>query len=378
MSVAKPFRAEDWWIGKASLLIGLVYLFTIYFQIPFEHFGIWACCSLITIIGFASLGYLVNDYFDLEKDKLANKKNFLLHKSVFQQAVYFSIAFLLLFAPWYFLPYDFFTIALMLLQLLLYLLYSLPAIRLKERGLWGLITDALYAHSIPAIMAAHTYALIANEPIAIPFIVLLFTWQFCIGIRNILLHQLNDYNSDRISNTKTYIHLNTLNEPALLIQRLIIIELTMLISTFIFLFWGNRMFLIALVFILCSLLYNFLNPIQKDEVNYYPNSIYEHILPLSFISILSFGDKRYMLLFLLQFVLFSGNKIGTFISALPLKKNWFSIEKKIRHSAHYLLSNLKLGVNWFIYYFFKMIGIDLIKEKTDAKGYILRQLNKRK
>jgi len=378
MSVEKPFRAEDWWVGKASLLVGLVYLFTIYFQIPFERFGIWACCSLITIIGFASLGYLVNDYFDLEKDKLANKKNFLKHKSAVQQAVYLSIALLLLFAPWYFLPYDFFTIALMLLQLLLYLLYSMPGIRLKERGISGLITDALYAHSIPALMAAHTYTLISNKPLGITFIVLLFAWQFCIGIRNILLHQLNDYNSDRISNTKTYICLNKSNEPGLLIQRLIVIEMSILISTFLFLFFGNRMFLIALVSILCSLLYNFLKPIQKHEVNYYPNIIYEHILPLTFISILSLGDKRYLILFPMQLLLFSGKKTSTFISAIPFKRFWFSIEKKIHHAAHFLFSNLKLGSNWTIYYFFKMIGIDLVKEKTDAKGYILRQLKKRK
>lgn len=378
MSVAKPFRAEDWWIGKASLLMGLVYLFTIYFQIPFADFGLWACCSLLTIIGFASLGYLVNDFFDLEKDKLANKKNFLLDKSAIQQTVYFSIALLLLFAPWYFLPYDFFTIALMLLQLLLYLLYSMPGIRLKERGISGLITDALYAHSIPSLMAAHTYALISNKPLGITFIVLLFAWQFCVGIRNILLHQLNDYNSDRISNTKTYILINKSNESTLLLQKLIVTELTILISIFIILLWGNKMFLIALVLILCSLLYNFLKHTQNHEVNYYPNSIYEHILPFAFISILATGDKRYVLILLLQFILFSGKKIGMFISCIPFKGFWFNIENKIGYSAHFAFSNLKLGINLGIYYFFRIIGIDLIKEKTDAKGYILRQLNKKK
>jgi hypothetical protein len=44
----------------------------------------------------------------------------------------------------------------------------------------------------------------------------------------------------------------------------------------------------------------------------------------------------------------------------------------------HFISTFKLGVNWFIYILFKFVGVDLIKEKTDAKGYILRQLNKKK
>jgi 4-hydroxybenzoate polyprenyltransferase len=73
MSKSRPFRAEDWWIGKASLLLGLVYLFSIRFRISFSDFWLWGLCSLVTIIGFASLGYLVNDYFDQEKDARVGK-----------------------------------------------------------------------------------------------------------------------------------------------------------------------------------------------------------------------------------------------------------------------------------------------------------------
>lgn len=378
MSVAKPFRAEDWWIGKASLLVGLVYLFTIYFQIPFEHFGIWACCSLITIIGFASLGYLINDYFDLEKDKLVNKKNFLLHKSVFQQAVYFSIAFLLLFAPWYILPYDFFTLALMLLQLLLYLLYSLPGIRLKERGISGLITDALYAHSIPALMAAHTYALISNKPLGITFIVLLFAWQFCVGIRNILLHQLNDSDADQLSGTQTFTNKYNINTSNHFLIGLRITELALLLSLIALLYLHNQWFLVALIGVGLSLLLFFSMDKNNGYRFYFPNLLYDHLLPLSFIAILSINDLHFLLLLPVQLLLFSGKWLFTLIAGIQLHYRWNQIINGSSGVFHVLLANIKLFVNKLIYVLFKGFGIDLIKERTDAKGYILRQLNKKK
>jgi hypothetical protein len=106
MSVAKPFRAEDWWIGKASLLIGLVYLFSIYFQIPFAHFGLWAMLFTRYHYRLCLVRLFINDYFDQEKDKQANKKNFLLNTSAIQKTAYFSIALLMLFAPWYYLPFN--------------------------------------------------------------------------------------------------------------------------------------------------------------------------------------------------------------------------------------------------------------------------------
>jgi hypothetical protein len=102
MSVAKPFRAEDWWVGKASSLIGLVYLLSIYYRIPFALFGVFAACSLVTIVGFASLGYLVERLLStLKKISKRTKKIFVLNTSTIQKTAYFSIAILLVFAPWY-------------------------------------------------------------------------------------------------------------------------------------------------------------------------------------------------------------------------------------------------------------------------------------
>ncbi len=60
--------------------MGMVYLFTAWFEIPLKEFPVLALLSITTIIGFASFGYLVNDLFDIKKDTKAGKKNFLAGK----------------------------------------------------------------------------------------------------------------------------------------------------------------------------------------------------------------------------------------------------------------------------------------------------------
>ncbi|MBL7799992.1 MAG: UbiA family prenyltransferase [Chitinophagales bacterium] len=378
MSVAKPFRAEDWWIGKASLLIGLVYLFTIYFQIPFEHFGLWAMCSLVTIIGFASLGYLLNDFFDQDKDRLAGKKNFLLNKTTIQKSVYFGIALLMLFTPWYYLPFDTFTIVLIVLQLSLFLSYSMPGIRLKERGLLGLITDALYAHSIPAVMAVHTYTLISDKPADGVWVALLFAWQFCVGLRNILLHQLNDSDADQLSNTKTFTNKYGVPITNSFLNGLRSTELVLLLVLVSMLCIQNQWFFVAVVGIVLSLLLF----LSMDKLNgyrfYFPNLLYDHLLPLSFIIILCISDIRFLLLFPIQLLLFSGKWLYALLESFELQHSLNAIKNGCYRVFHSIFAGIKLGVNWLVYLLFKVVGVDLIKEKTDAKGYILRQLNKGK
>jgi hypothetical protein len=378
MPVAKPFRAEDWWIGKASLLVGLVYLFSIYFQIPFEHFGLWAMCSLVTIIGFASLGYLLNDYFDQAQDKLAGKKNFLLNTSAVRKTAYFCLALLMLFAPWYYLPFDTFTVILIVLQLLLFLFYSAPGLRLKERGILGLITDALYAHSIPAIMAAHTYALISNKPTHAVLILLLFTWQFFVGIRNILLHQQNDKDSDIVSGTKTFIRSFHFSIPVLSLLAIQIIEMLLFLSLFGVLSKQNHVFLIPIVAVIISLPSYFIMNVKNGYRLYFPNVLYDHTIPITLIMMLTFTDFRYLILLPIQLILFSKEFIIELIFYLPIIECLNFLKVTLLKTYFYFISTFKLIINWLIYILFKFVGVDLVKEKTDAKGYILRQLNKKK
>jgi 1,4-dihydroxy-2-naphthoate octaprenyltransferase len=161
--------------------------------------------SLCTILGIAGLAYFLNDLGDVAKDALAGKPNLVAGMGRAERSflfVFFSAAALL---PWLRLPFDRWSAALLLGELGLFGLYCFRPFRLKERGALGVLTDALYAHVLPALLAVHTFDLMAARPSAdVPaFLVALGCWQLALGVRNIVLHQLQDRESDLLSGTRT-------------------------------------------------------------------------------------------------------------------------------------------------------------------------------
>ncbi|MBS1625935.1 MAG: UbiA family prenyltransferase [Bacteroidetes bacterium] len=371
MKAGKIFRAEDWWIGKASLLMGMVYMLSALFDIRFGSFALWAACSMATIIGFASLGYLLNDYFDRDADRLAGKKNFLLGKGPAQLALFFLIAVLLLALPWYFLPWDVYTLGMMAAQLLAYFLYSVPPIRVKERGAAGILADALYAHGIPAVMATYTYMLISGFPPDILLLALLFAWQLTAGLRNVLLHQLDDMPGDARSGTSTYATQRG-GIPHGLIQGLRIAELLLLIALLVYCALWQPAFVWALPAVAFSLLVCARMRAADGYRRYYPNILYDQWLPYTFIIILSLRDIRYLLLLPLHGLLFSREIISELYHSIP----WSHYTTVLRSTSVAVADRVRLAANWLIYLIFRLAGIDLIKEQTDAIGYIRRRMHR--
>ncbi len=370
----RPFRAEDWWIGKASLLIGLVYLFTIYFSVPFDSFGVLGVCSLITIVGFASFGYLINDYFDQAKDALAGKKNFMLGKSPLRKLAYVVFSLTLLFAPWYFLPWDRFTVFLILCQFAAYFAYSLPVIRLKERGLPGVFTDAAYAHVIPVLMAAYTYALSVGTALKLSFILPLLFWQLCVGIRNIILHQLTDLEADKKSKTDTFFQRNShLLSPGMLM----LIKVVEVVAVFVLLLsvcFEQKLFGISLIATIFAVGTAFIMSPQNGYRFYFPNILYDQWLPYSFLLILAILDSRFLIVLPVHLLLFSSVLIYTTIVNLHLGYRLHEARVWARQILAVILVRIRLAGNWAIYYLFRLFGIDLIARKTSAKDYILHKL----
>jgi 4-hydroxybenzoate polyprenyltransferase len=203
---AHKLRLSNPWRYKAPLLMAVPY-----FMLVFSEIDTWMAIkfillSYITIIGIAGLGYLINDYSDREKDGLAGKTNALIDMSMGRIRLLFLLFGVLAVAPWFIFPMTVWSLFLLVLELGLFAAYSLPPIRLKERGIAGVLTDSLYAHVVPTILAAYTFWLIddRNYHAFGTFVVVFGLWQLILGIRNIVLHQLKDANADRNSGTRTW------------------------------------------------------------------------------------------------------------------------------------------------------------------------------
>ena len=164
--------------------------------------------SICTIVGIAGFGYLTNDLGDKDKDKAIQKENVTSDLSLFNLVVLFVLFLLLAIAPWFYFPMRKWSYLLLFTQFFLFYIYAFPPFRFKEKGILGVVVDALYAHVNPAILAAYTFHLFTGEGYQnfTSFIILLGVWQLFVGIRGILFHQHKDYLNDINSGTRTFVN----------------------------------------------------------------------------------------------------------------------------------------------------------------------------
>ena len=369
------FRIKDWW-GKASLLMGMIYLFTARYHISFEKLLPLAALSLLTIAGFASMGYLFNDLFDIEKDAIAGKRNFLADKPWFIVVALFLISATFVLAPWWFLPKTQVSFILIGIQILLFIVYSAPPIRLKERGMAGIVTDALYAHGLPTFLAAYTYALVADFAFPTADIFILFTWQVLAGIRNILIHQADDLDADKKSGSKNFVASLTSAKFQEMLIWFTIVELGLGAAFFGFLLTTNLWFALCLVIILFLSVADFSFFTEEDTAQFlkstwkfFPNNIYEKWLPVTYLTVLAIGDIRFALLLLIHVAVFNfdfyvqtANKIYGLWQSIPFK-------------GYLILVRIFLSypINYFIYYLLRIFGVDLKKENLSAGAYLKKR-----
>lgn len=203
----KKLRLSKPWKYKAPLILTFTYFFILTGNVSHQEFINTFLAAIMTVIGFSGIGYLTNDLSDRKKDEKTGKQNSITGLSTLQ--IFFIGIFLTAVAllPWLYLPVDRISIFLIGSELLLFIIYAFPPFRLKEKGFLGLIVDALYAHVVPSLLASWTFYLVANASyeLFIPFIIALGTWQLMSGIRNILSHQIVDFENDKKSGTHTWV-----------------------------------------------------------------------------------------------------------------------------------------------------------------------------
>ncbi len=161
---------------------------------------------LIDILVFAifsilstSYGYLINDYADRELDARHQKANTFSDDSTLKAVFVTGLIFVLSAATAVrFINKPFF-IGLWITWLLLSTFYSLPPLRLKERGKSGLLAAVTAQRFIPVLMVFSIF-----EPVGIWFLVLAGAYVFFRGLSSDLNHQVEDYSNDVQTDTQTF------------------------------------------------------------------------------------------------------------------------------------------------------------------------------
>ncbi len=198
-----PTRIWDWWEFKTPVFLAVAYVVGSAAGVPFSV--LWPRLLLVigALIPVASYVCVINEITDLEVDRRAGKANAMEGRSRRYQMLWVlaclaggALALLALrssgLAAW---AYG--------ANWLAFTLYSVPPVRLKIRGLWGVVADACGGQLLPTLWTAATVSRGFGMPVG--WLVLLGAWAFVLGLRGILGHQLRDLRADRTSGVATLV-----------------------------------------------------------------------------------------------------------------------------------------------------------------------------
>lgn len=317
-NVQNLIRFKDWRSNKLTNLLIIIYLYLFWLEEPFYRDRMVYCVLfMISAFGFAAFGYLVNDWADKEQDKLAGKKNHIGKVSSLTGVLLIVAFWLVGILPWIWLPSHILMVGLLILETALLLMYSLPPIRLKERGVFGVLADASYAHVIPAALIIFMFGgFVHSWWLAISILV----WQAAMGCRNILIHQLQDLKKDELSGISTFIgKVGFSGGKSFVLYVLLPLEL-IAVGITLFLLAGANIWayaILAAFLLVKAVVVNHFYLMHADEDRHlrYTKSIinntYDEWLPLVLLTWLAvFIDVKYAFLLIAHILVFNQNTLS--------------------------------------------------------------------
>jgi 4-hydroxybenzoate polyprenyltransferase len=199
-------RASEWWGYKFAPLLATAYATVALSGGPLLPLVPRLLGLLLAFTVGAVYVSLINDWTDRADDQAGAKVNRLAQvpgrwlAGAVALTVGVGVAF-----GWYFWRVSPLAGLLYLGAWVAYSLYSVPPLRLKARGIWGLLADATGAHVFPQLL---TVVLLSNWAGAAPapaWLAAVGVWALGSGLRNILWHQLGDAGPDAQAGVNTFV-----------------------------------------------------------------------------------------------------------------------------------------------------------------------------
>lgn len=195
-NLLKLIRAYEW-IDKLQLNFIAAFILIIYLSNPLQY-SIDIVILSIYMIFLGSYGYVINSYSDREADAKIGKH---------PETRYFTnqeiqVILAVLAIPSIVIPLYFSDIRIQMLGIINFALvtfYSLKPVRLKERGVYGIIAAAVTQRTLPFLLFVY---LIPNHNPVIAYFLLI--WLSLVGLAIIMTHQFSDFENDRKSSINTW------------------------------------------------------------------------------------------------------------------------------------------------------------------------------
>jgi 4-hydroxybenzoate polyprenyltransferase len=197
-------RANEWWEFKLAPVFATAYATTFILKISILSLWPQLLMALLALTACAAYASVINDLTDLEDDLASGKVNRLAGTS----RVFGAAALACCIVPGVIVAIywrdDPLLLSLYLASWAAFTLYSLPPVRLKERGVFGLLADACGAHLFPTLFAAAIVYRSQGGPADAVWLASVAAWSLSFGLRGILWHQLSDLHNDEKINLNTF------------------------------------------------------------------------------------------------------------------------------------------------------------------------------
>ncbi|MEO8619703.1 MAG: UbiA family prenyltransferase [bacterium] len=214
-------RASDWWLYHLLPLMAAVYASIAYFAVPPRAAYPALARLLASIICIAAYSHVVNDIGDADQDAAAGKPQRWRGISLGGRAAV-AIALLVAgLAVWIGAAISAWTAVLLIVIAALQPIYVLPPLRMKERGVWGIVVDSLHTHALPTLFCVAVFADAMRASVWRPFPMALTVWSFLVGVRGIIYHQRIDEANDRCAGVNTFVTAHGSEAAGTLARRLV-------------------------------------------------------------------------------------------------------------------------------------------------------------
>lgn len=203
MKIPAALRANEWWEYKLISIILIGYLTVVKSGKDLIAVSPWILFLFASLVVGASYVSIINDITDIDEDlasgkenrmaKIAPGKRWLLPAATIISGLVFG----------YFFADHWPSAILYLLSWIAFSCYSIPPIRLKTKGFWGLLADASGSELFPCLLMVSFLSFKMGIPVDLYWFSAVGLWAFAFGIRGIFWHQFYDLENDKAGGVKT-------------------------------------------------------------------------------------------------------------------------------------------------------------------------------
>lgn len=246
-------RAQRWWSSKVLPVLAAGSVSALAADTSPDDGLLRFAAMVVSAAGLGAWAHVLNDWCDLEGDRLASKPNALSGLAPQARAGLAASALVVGIAPWTILRPAPVVSLLVVALIVLPMLYSIPPVRLKGRAAAGVAADAAQAHIVPTLVALFLLR-DAADPGRDWWLALAasLVWAAGFGVRAILVHQLRDELNDRAARVRTFVVRHGAVRAVVIGRRAFILELTgvtaLLVASVILAPWA-AVFFVAYLFL---------------------------------------------------------------------------------------------------------------------------------